>query len=257
MRIREHHARPEVTDAHGVPAALPESGLQLMARATAQQHQAILELRELFARRGGQIEEFFLTAEKPERTIKDISSDCRGFAVVNFSTITIQVGFGGRSALAGSGFPVPAQSYIQVPTETNLVILAATLAELEGVSQAMVAFIKYRHLVNLAAGPLNSSAASQAREAASAVTGKSPRSVEVGVVSAAVIAANSERKGLEIQNTGIEAISLGLGAAAVIGDDIVLEPKASWNGTISGVLWRGYVDAIAPGPGNHLAVVEV
>ncbi len=257
MRITEKHVKPQagLMDTE----QLPEGTLVLLARATAEQHAAIMELRSLFAKRGGILTDHFLTAAKPARVIKELE-DCRSFAVLNFSpVVTVQVGFGGSAAVAGGGMPVPPQSFIQLPVETNLAELAASVAELETVQQAMVFFIRFRHLVHLEAGPLNSlaGAGAGARETVAAVTGKSPRSVAVGAAAAAVIAANAERKGLEIQNTGPEPVSLGLGAAAVIGDDVVLAPGASWNGTISGVLWRGAINAIAAKAGNSVAVVEV
>lgn len=253
--MKERHAPAAVTNAHGQD--LPDSTLALMARATAAQHEAILELQALFARKGGDLSTHFLTAENPKEEIASLP--CLSFAVLNFSAVTIEFGFGGRSATPGNAIPVPPSSFLQLPIETNIAVIGATLAELSEVEQAMVAFVRFRHLVNLEAGPLSGGGgggSTPASETANVVTAKSPRSVAVGLASGAVIAANPERKGLSIENTGANAVSLGLANPAIVGDDVVLEPAGSWDGTISGVLWRGAVNAIAAAA-SSLAVVEV
>lgn len=269
VRVRERPVAPAVReDAH--TGNLPQGTLALMAQATAEQHRAVLELQSLFARRGGIVSQHQLTIEHPEVVVKELTfpsldvsladgvraeDSARSFAVINFSPITIQVGWGGRAATAGGASPVPGQSYLQMPTDCNNAEVSAASVDLEGLggAGALFLFIRYRHLVNLDAGPLSN--AQGGREGVFAVTASSPRSVAVTGASSQVIAANANRKGLEIINTSETAVSLGLGAAAVAGDDIYLQPGGSWSGTISGVLWRGAVTAI--GEGGKLAVVEV
>lgn len=237
-----------------------QGALELMAQAVAEHHRAVIELQSLFARYGAKTSTHVLTAAKPEVNVRELE-DTRSFAVINFSEVTVQVGWGGRSASPGMGTPLLAESFLQLPLETNAVILGASTSELEaaGGQGAMVMFIRYRHLMGLAAGPLQGSAGGGgggAAETASAVTAGSPGIIEAGVASTAVLPANPSRKGLTIQNTGATAVSLGLGHAAVIGHDLVLEPGASWDGLISGRLWRGAVNAIAAAP-TSLAVAEV
>ena len=249
--IREHQARPAAT------SDLPQGTLALIARATAEQHQAILELQRMFQRRGGILSRHFLSQAVPKEDVFMLD-ECKSFTVVNFSAITVQVAFGGTSSSAGGAMPVQEYSWIQIPTDVNTATLAAEASALAGVGQAMVFFIRYENLMPFGGGTLSGSTGggSGARETAAAVTSESPRSVKVKVTSTSVIAANATRKGLSVENTGTVPISLGLGAAAVAGDDIVLEPAGSWDGTISGTLFTGAVNAIA-GSETTLAVVEV
>lgn len=227
-----------------------------MLEATHAHHRAVVELQGLFARKGGELSPHFLTgANHFEEIFLNSDRGVKSFAVLNFSAVTIYLGLGGASATAGNGFPIAATSFLQLPVETNEVKIACPAAELEGVGQAMVAFVRYRHLVNLAGGPLSSGAVSAAAGVA-AVTAGSPRSVVVGVATAVVIPANPTRKGLSIENTGEGNVSLGLGNPAIVGDDVVLQPGGSWDGTISGRLWQGAVNSIAAAP-SSLAVVEV
>ena len=57
-----------------------------------------------------------------------------------------------------------------------------------------------------------------------ALTGNSPAVGSVGVASASLLAANASRKGCVITNTSVNNISLGFGAAAVLGSGITLPP---------------------------------
>jgi hypothetical protein len=237
---------------------MTQSALELLARSTAEQHRTMIELKSLFAKHGGRVSTHWLTQARPERNVHELE-ETRSFAVLNFSPVTIQVGWGGRSATAGNAMPVLANSYIQLPLETNSVILGAAPSEIEEAGgQAMVMFIRYQHLMGLAGGPLTGAGGGAAgtAETANTVTGASPGTVAVGNVSGLVIAANTTRKGLNIQNTGASTVSLGLGHPAVLGRDLVLAPEASWDGRVSGALWRGAVNAIATAAGT-LAVVEV
>ena len=82
-------------------------------------------------------------------------------------------------------------------------------------------------------------------------------SVSVGVASAQILAANLGRKGLQVVNASANAISIGLGHAAVLGNDIWLAAGGgAWDGTISGKLWLGSLFAIAAGAASDLAIIE-
>jgi hypothetical protein len=251
--VKDRMDPPEVTDAHGQD--LPQGSLALMLEATAHQHRAVMELQALFARKGGELSRHFLTPANVKEEMFQLE-DLKSFTIVNFSTVTVYLGMGGASSTAGNAFPIPPLSFMQFPIETNVAKIGAALTDLESVGSAEVAFIRFRHLVNFAAGNLSAASAGASSSGVSAVTSKSPRSVAVGVASAAVIAANPERRGLSIENTSETPVSLGLGQPAVVGDDVVLQPAGSWDGTISGVLWRGAVNAIATAV-SSLAVVEI
>lgn len=56
------------------------------------------------------------------------------------------------------------------------------------------------------------------------LTGNTPGLGSVGVASAALVAANSARKGLVIHNNSVNTISLGIGVTAVLNSGIVLYP---------------------------------
>lgn len=256
MTLHEKHAKPAVTSDHGVPADLSDQTLAMMARAVAEQHSAVLELQSLFARRGGILSTHFLKQSMPgEKGLvgEDIFQleECRSFAVLNFSQVTVFLGFGGKPAREGGGIPIPPGSYLQLPVDTNIARIAAELPALEGVEQALVCFVRFKHLVSLIAGPLANSPPT-----ASKVTATSPRKVATANASAEVIGPNPRRNGLSIVNGGESNVSLGLGAEAVSGDDIVLIPGGSWDGRISGVLWRGAVNAVSA-KASSLAVVEI
>jgi hypothetical protein len=94
-------------------------------------------------------------------------------------------------------------------------------------------------------------------ELATSVYAGSISTFTVGLASALVVGENTERRGLELQQqtTGAK-VYLGLGKAAVAGSGLMLEPGGSWNGTISGLLWRGAVYAIGSAAAT-LGVVEL
>jgi hypothetical protein len=252
--VREHHPKPAENEAHGQD--LPGSSLQLMLEATHAQHRAIVELQGLFARKGGELSPHFLTVEDHfEEIFFNSDEGVKSFAVLNFSPVTAYVGVGGATATQGNGYPIPPLSFLQLPIFTNEVKIAIPTKELEGLgagASAMLAFIRYRHLVNLTAGPLSNLTGGTAAR----VTTNSPRSVAVTKASTLVLPANPYRRGLSIINTGEAAASLGLGQAAVVGDDIVLQPAGSWDGRIADSLWLGSIEVIAAANGS-LAVVEI
>jgi hypothetical protein len=233
-------------------ALVSQDALALMARATAEQHRAVLQLQSLFAHRGGIVSQHQVTGEHPEHVIKELE-ECRSFAVINLSPITLQVGWGGRLATGGGATPVAPFSFLQLPVECNNCEVSAEPAALSA-APAVFLFVRYRHLVHLAAGNLGTGG----REGLLAQTGTSPAApVAVKAASVQVIAANQARRGLEIINTGATAVSLGLGRAAVVKTGVYLEPGGSWSGTISGLLWQGEVTGICAAGETTLAVVEV
>lgn len=252
--MSDRRPQPALTNAHGQD--LPGSSLQLMLEATHAQHQAVIELQALFARKGGELSPHFLTAENHFEEIFFNSDDgVKSFAVLNFSQVTAYIGVGGASATQGNGFPVSPLSFIQLPVMTNEAKIAIPTAELEALgagASAMLVFIRYRHLVNLTAGALSTVAGGTAAR----VSKNSPRTIAVTKASTLVLPANPFRRGLSILNTGEAEASLGLGQAAVVGDDIVLQQFASWDGRISDSLWLGSVETIAAANGS-LAVVEI
>jgi|GEM_PF-3106499 len=88
-----------------------------------------------------------------------------------------------------------------------------------------------------------------------ALTASAPTASSVGVVSAQVLAANANRKGLHLTNTSIANISLGFGSSAVLNSGITLTPN--------GVFWMdedsfntAAVNAIASVAASNLAIQE-
>ena len=88
------------------------------------------------------------------------------------------------------------------------------------------------------------------------LTGATPTFATVGITSAQVLAANTNRKGFVFVNTSANNISFGIGAnAAVLGSGITLTPNGVWvsdeyNFTTSAI------NAIASGAGSNLTVQE-
>lgn len=81
----------------------------------------------------------------------------------------------------------------------------------------------------------------------------------VGTVAATIINANPKRKGLSVQNIG-EAGNLTVGpgvTAPIAGTGIVLAPGASWDGRISGMVWKGSISVIGSQGGVEYSFLEV
>lgn len=74
-----------------------------------------------------------------------------------------------------------------------------------------------------------------------------------------ILEANPRRRGSTWMNNGTSVISLGLGSAApVVGRGITLQPNGgSWDGRISGVVFRGSVFAISSSAAGQLSCVEI
>lgn len=75
-----------------------------------------------------------------------------------------------------------------------------------------------------------------------------------------VVPANSERNGLRVHadtaNTAVTYLRLGTAVASATDWHIALAAGAFWEGTVSGVLWRGEVHAINTAVGK-LGIAEV
>lgn len=181
----------------------------------------------------------------------------QGIGVYNPNAVPVSVGWPGFRAANGLGVTVPALGYLRMPLpEVNLIDIAAPLG-FGGAAQLSVVLFEYSFPPELAGGSLSGSSSGTGSSTASVVTGTSPRSVAVGAASALALAANASRKGSVWVNTGTTTISLGLGATAVVGDDIVLAPNGSWSGMVGNATWTGAVYAISSAAGGTLAVTEV
>lgn len=88
----------------------------------------------------------------------------------------------------------------------------------------------------------------------------------VGTVAGSILAANANRKGCSVKNTGTTVIKLALGQtpsqtvyhislpAGGAADD---GAGGFWDGTISGVVWTGAISAISSGAGGTCVVTEL
>jgi hypothetical protein len=196
-----------------------------------------------------------LTATSPSFALQDVSlaKPCASLAVINPTPVAVSVGWAGNRAAAGLGIAVPANSYIVLPVETNYVDIAASPAALAADVEINVIVFEYRTRQRLSAGGLGGAGGGPVT-----VTATSPGAVTVGVASALILPANINRNGLQAVNASANAISIGLGHAAVLGQDIWLAASGgAWDGTISGKLWLGSLFAIAAGAGSDLALTEV
>lgn len=181
-----------------------------------------------------------------EQSIKGFPEDAfHGVVVINPTGRTLQLGLNVGAAI-GSGLFIPAGFMLVWPGQyANLSILAdQAIGPAETVTVLRLRYPPSEAQL-FAIGP----------QATQIVAPTSPRSVNVAGASVQVLAANPNRKGLSIV-AGAAAVSLGLGAVAIVGDDITLAANGSWDGMIGPVLWRGEVTAIA-GEATKIAVVEV
>jgi hypothetical protein len=96
-------------------------------------------------------------------------------------------------------------------------------------------------------------------------TSNAPAQTAVGTSSVAALAANASRKGCSVQNTGTTVIKLGFGQtptqtayhrALRAGGSSDDGTSYFWDGTISGVLWTGAVNAISSASGGTCVVTE-
>lgn len=90
-----------------------------------------------------------------------------------------------------------------------------------------------------------------------AVTSGSPKKVKVKTTDTPILAANPNRTGLQIQNTGATPVYLQLGAAAVSEEGIYLPVSGgAWDGLIGPEVYTGAVRGIASAE-TTVTVVEV
>lgn len=90
------------------------------------------------------------------------------------------------------------------------------------------------------------------------LTGSAPSAASVGVVSAAVVAANAARKGLVLTNTSLGTISLGLdGNAAVLNSGITLNARGGTWVMDEYTYTVGAITAIAAIAASNLAIQEL
>lgn len=82
-----------------------------------------------------------------------------------------------------------------------------------------------------------------------------PTVVAVGTVTGLAVAANSDRKGLVLQNTSPREISLGLGVDAVLGSGITLVTGEAFV-MDSFTFFTGLINAIAQAANSNLAIQE-
>lgn len=80
----------------------------------------------------------------------------------------------------------------------------------------------------------------------------------INVTAAALLNANSNRNGLSVQNLGtVGNLTLGLGTTSPqSGTGIVLQPGQSWDGRVSGQMWRGSVSIIGSQAGVTYSFLE-
>lgn len=88
--------------------------------------------------------------------------------------------------------------------------------------------------------------------------GSVPGGGTIGTTAEGLLAANANRKGLSIQNLGVAGnLTLGLGLTSPqAGTGITLQPGQSWDGRISGQLWRGSVSAVGSAAGVVYSYLE-
>jgi len=81
----------------------------------------------------------------------------------------------------------------------------------------------------------------------------------IGVTAAGILNANANRKGLSVQNLGTTGnLSLGLGTTSPqAGTGITLQPGQSWDGRVSGQMWRGSVSIVGSAAGVVYSFLEV
>ena len=82
---------------------------------------------------------------------------------------------------------------------------------------------------------------------------------QVGVQPQPLMQANANRKGMSVQNLGAAGnLTLGLGTTAPqAGTGITLQPGASWDGRVSGQMWRGSVSIVGSVASVQYSFLEV
>jgi hypothetical protein len=80
----------------------------------------------------------------------------------------------------------------------------------------------------------------------------------IGTAATSILNANANRNGLSVQNVGTAGnLTLGLGTTSPqSGTGIVLQPGSSWDGRVSGQMWRGSVSIIGSAAGVVYSFLE-
>jgi len=219
-------------------------------------HQHLKVVNALRQVEGVRFEVVDLSSSEPSFLLQDVNlkNPVAGLGIINPTQVSVSLGWAGNRASAGLGISIPAGSYLVLPINTNVADVAVSAAALASDAQVTVTVFEFEKPPRLSGGSLGSSGGS----GLTVVTSESPGSVSVGVASSLLLPANLSRKGLQAVNASSNAISLGLGHAAVLGNDIWLAAAGgAWDGTISGKLWLGAIYGIAAGASSDLALVEV
>ena len=96
-------------------------------------------------------------------------------------------------------------------------------------------------------------------------TASVPTRQTVGSTSGSILAANGARKGCSVQNVGTVPVLLGFGQVPTATAYHLALPAGGssndgssqpWDGTVSGVLWQGAVNAITAAGGGAVVVTE-
>ena len=97
-------------------------------------------------------------------------------------------------------------------------------------------------------------------------TSSAPAQKTVGTVAGDILASNASRKACAVQNTGTTVIYLALGHTASATAYFIALPAGGtandgssprWDGTVSGVLWQGSINAISSAAGGTCVVMEL
>lgn len=80
----------------------------------------------------------------------------------------------------------------------------------------------------------------------------------IGTTPQTIMQGNPRRRGLSVQNTGAGALTIGLGTTQPQpGAGLVLPPNSSWDGRISGAVWKGSVAIVGSQAGVTYSWLEV
>ncbi len=140
------------------PEPLSDRRLFLEGMTTLQEHAAAQlafshQLAQLLHASPARMSIETISTNKPVLSAYELG-EAQSIGVLNWSSVTIQVGFAGRSATAGNGIAVPPASWLVLPLECNMIDVGADQADLALVGEAHVGLIRFEHRQELAAGSL-------------------------------------------------------------------------------------------------------